>query len=48
VQAHGKGWKIRINKIITGHDKRVWVRVNRKGKTKKMCKWGNVPDTLPP
>jgi hypothetical protein len=32
-----KGKKIRINKIITGHDKRVWVRVREKGKNKERC-----------
>jgi hypothetical protein len=35
MQPCGNGWKIRINRIVTGHDKRMWVRVGKKGKTKK-------------
>jgi hypothetical protein len=28
------------------HDKRMWVRVERRGRNKEKCvKWGNVPDT---
>jgi hypothetical protein len=34
-QAYSKGWKIRINGVVTGHDKRKWVRVKEEGKTKK-------------
>jgi hypothetical protein len=34
-QACDKGWKIRINKVLTGHDKRMWVGVRKGWKTKK-------------
>ena len=48
VQAHGKGWKIRINRNVTGHDKGMWVREQKKRKNKENCVNGAIiPDTLP-
>jgi hypothetical protein len=35
IHACDKGWKIRINKVVAGHDKREWVRVGKKGKNKE-------------
>jgi hypothetical protein len=37
IQARGKKWKIRINRAVTCHDKRMWVRVKGKGKNKEKC-----------
>ena len=34
-QACSEGWKIRINRNVTGHDKRMWIRVEEEGKTKE-------------
>jgi hypothetical protein len=47
MQARGKGMKNENKQGCNGHDKRMWVKAReRERKTKrKMCKWGNVPDS---
>ena len=44
VQVHSKGWKIRINRDVTGRDKGMWVREWNKGKTEKCVNRAIVPD----
>ena len=47
VQAHGKGWKIRINRDVTGRDKGMWVKEWKKRKNKEKCvNVAIVPDSL--
>ena len=49
VQARGKGWKIRINRDVTGRDKGMWVKERNKGKNKEKCvNRAIVPDRATP
>ena len=46
IQAHGKGWKIRINRDVVGRNKGMWVKERNKGKNKEKCVNGAIfPDS---
>ena len=47
IRARGKGWKIRINRDVTGRDKGMWFKERNKGKNKEKCVNGAIiPDSV--